>query len=309
MAYPGGGNGWPEQQPQQPYQQYPPQQGYQQDPQQQYQGYQQQGFQQFPQQTYQGFAPEPPKGGKKGLWIGLGALVLVIAVGATLFFVLRDGEEPQPQAAPQSSSAPAPPPSSSATKPPSSSSGAPKDNKVPSTTPGWQGILSVKDKTAYDLPASGWETEPGQIVGYNEGEYKMVIHEASTYKLGACPEARGSNRGVVGFATADQIPVENAARGAVRLWIQAATGKPDVPMPAITQVPIAGGSIQAVSSTGTFTPAESEECRAPSVKVTSAAFKSGDQTICFVMAMDQGTPDALPESEAQKILASLRPQQ
>ncbi|MFI7122873.1 hypothetical protein [Amycolatopsis sp. NPDC049868] len=308
MAYPGGGNGWPEQQPQQPYQQqgYPPQ--YPQDPQQQYQGYPQQGFQQFPQQTYQGFAPEPPKGGKKGLWIGLGALVLVIAVGATLFFVLRDGEEPQPQAAPPSSSAPAPPPSS-ATKPPSASSGAPKDNKVPSTTPGWQGILSVKDRTAYDLPTSGWETEPGQIVGYNEGEFKMVIHEASTYKLGACPEARGSNRGVVGFATADQIPVENAARGAVRLWIQAATGKAEVPLPAITQVPIAGGSIQAVSSTGTFTPAETEDCRAPSVKVTSAAFKSGDQTICFVMAIDQGTPDALPEADAQKILASLRPQQ
>ncbi len=312
MAYPGG-NGWPEQ-PQQPYQQQPPQQGYPpqnppqygqypQDPQQQYQGYQQ-----FPQQTYQGFAPEPPKKSKKGLWIGLGALVLVIAVGATLFFVLRDGEDPQPQAGPPPSSAPVPP-SSSASKPPPTSSGAPKDNKVPSTTPGWQGVLSAKDKTAYDLPASGWEIKPGQLVGYEEGEFKMVVHEASTYKLGACPDARGSNRGVVGFATADQIPVENAARGAVRLWIQSATGKADVPLPEIKQVPIAGGSIQAVSSTGTFTPSETEECRAPSVKITSAAFKSGDQTICFVMALDQGTPDALPDADAQKILASLRPQQ
>ncbi|WP_414940759.1 hypothetical protein [Amycolatopsis sp. cmx-11-51] len=310
MAYPGG-NGWPEH-PQQPHQQQPPQQGYPpqnplqygqypQDPQQQY-------FQQFPQQTYQGFAPEPPKKGKKGLWIGFGALVVVIAVGATLFFVLRDGDDPQPQAAPPASSAPAPP-SSSASKPPPASSGALKDNKVPSTTPGWQGILSAKDKTAYDLPATGWETKPGQVVGYNEGEFKMVIHEASTYKLGACPTARGSNRGVVGFATADQIPVENAARGAVRLWIQSATGKSDVPLPDIKQVPIASGSIQGISSTGTFTPAETEECRAPSVKVTSAAFKSGDQTICFVMAFDQGTPDALPEADAQKILASLRPQQ
>ncbi|WP_181775814.1 hypothetical protein [Amycolatopsis pittospori] len=320
MAYPGG-NGWPEQ-PQQPYQQQPPQQGYPpqnppqyaqypQDPQ-QYQGYQQQypqeGFQQFPQQTYQGFAPEPPKKGKKGLWIGLGALVLVIAVGATLFFVLRDGDDPQPQAGPPPSSS-APPPSSSASKPPSTSSGAPKDNKVPSTTAGWQGILSAKDKAAYDLPPTGWETEPGQIVGYNEGEFKMVVHEASTYKLGACPDARGSNRGVVGFATADQIPVENAARGAVRLWIQSATGKADVPLPEIKQVPIANGAIQAVSSTGTFIPPETEECRAPSVKVTSAAFKSGTQTICFVLVFDQGTPDAFPEAEAQKILTSLRPQQ
>ncbi|OXM55819.1 hypothetical protein CFP71_16620 [Amycolatopsis thailandensis] len=312
MAYPGG-NGWPEQQPQQPYQQQPPQQGYPPQNPPQYSQYPQQpqqpyeSYQQFPQQTYQGFAPEPPKKSKKGLWIGLGALVLVIAVGATLFFVLRDGDEPQPQAGPPPSSAPVPP-SSSASKPPSTSSGAPKDNEVPSTTPGWQGILSAKDKTAYDLPASGWETKPGQIVGYNEGEFKMVIHEASTYKLGACPDARGSNRGVVGFATAGDIPVENAARGAVRLWIQAATGKADVPMPDVKQVPIANGAIQATSSTGTFTPPETEECRAPSVKITSAAFKSGEQTICFVMAIDQGTPDALPDADAQKILASLRPQ-
>lgn len=317
MAYPGG-NGWPEQ-PQQPYQQqpqhgYPPQNPqytqdpqyaqYPQDPQQQYQGFQQQ---QFPQQSYQGFAPEPPKKGKKGLWIGLGALVVVIAVGATLFFVLRDGDDPQPQAAPPAS---APPPSSSASKPPSTpkSSGAPQDNKVPSVTPGWQGVLSVRDKTAYDLPATGWETKPGEIVGFSEGQFKMVIHEASTYKLGACPDARGSNRGVVGFATADQIPVENAARGAVRLWIQSATGNADVPLPEIKQVPIAGGSIQATSSTGTFAPPASEECRAPNVQVTSAAFKVGEQTICFVMVLDQGTPETLPEADAQKILASLRPQ-
>ncbi len=306
MAYPGGNGGRPEQ-PQQPYQQQPPQQqGYPPQYGQYPQDFQQQQyFQQFPQQTYQGFAPEPPKKGKKGLWIGLGALVLVIAVGATLFFVLRD-DDPQPQAAPPASSS-APPPSS-ASKPPSTSSGPPKDNKVPSTTPGWQGILSVRDKAAYDLPASGWETEPGNIVGYNQGEFKMVIHEASTFKLGACPDARGSNRGVVGFATADQIPVENAARGAVRLWIQAATGKADVPLPDIKQVPIAGGSIQAVSSTGTFIPAETEACRAPSVKVTSAAFKSGEQTICFVLVLDQGTPDTVTEADAQKILASLRPQ-
>ncbi|UUV30427.1 hypothetical protein NQK81_37565 [Amycolatopsis roodepoortensis] len=299
MAYPGGGNGWPEQQPQQPYQQ----QGYpQQYPQQQYQGYQQ-----FPQQTYQGFAPEPPKKGNKGLWIGLGALLLVIAVGATLFFVLRDGEEPQPQAGPPSS-APVPP-SSSASKPPSSSSDAPKDNKVPSTTPGWQGILSVKDKTAYDLPPSGWETKPGYVTGNTERDMKMVIHEAMRYKLGACPDVSGSHRGLVGFATADQIPVENAARGAVRLWIQSATGKADVPLPELKQITIAGGTIQALSSSASFTPSEGEGCRAPSVKVTSAAFKNGEQTICFVMVLDQGTPDALPEADAQMILASLRPQQ
>ncbi|RSM76136.1 hypothetical protein DL991_23120 [Amycolatopsis sp. WAC 01375] len=306
MAYPGG-NGWPEQ-PQQPDQRQTPQHGYlpqyAQDPQQQYQGYQQQGFQQFPQQAYQGFSPEPPKKGKKGLWIGLGALVVVIAVGATLFFVLRDGEDPRPEPTP-------PPAAASASNPPPTSRGgdAPEDNKVPSKTLGWQGIVSRQDKTAYDLPPTGWETKPGYVTGNTEREFKMVIREAMRYKLGACPDISGSHRGMVGFATADQIPVENAARGAVRLWIQSATGKADVPLPEIKQIPIAGGTIQALSSSASFTPSEGEGCRAPTVKVTSAAFKIGEQTVCFVMVLDQGTPDALSEADAQTILASLRPQQ
>ncbi|WET77685.1 hypothetical protein P3102_26900 [Amycolatopsis sp. QT-25] len=308
MAYPGGDHGWPEQRPQQPYQQQPPQQGYPpqypQDAQQQYQGYPQQGFPQFPQQTYQGFSPEPPKKGKKGLWLGLGALVLVIAVGATLFFVLRDGEDPRPEPMP-------PPAAASASEPPSTSQsgGVPEDNKVPAKTLGWQGIVSRPDKTAYDLPPTGWETKPGYITGNTEREFKMVIHEAMRYKLGACPDISGSYRAMVGFATADRIPVENAARGAVRLWIQSATGKADVPLPELKQLPIADGTIQALSSSASFTPSEGEGCRAPSVKVTSAAFKIGEQTVCFVMVLDQGTSGALSEADAQMILASLRPQQ
>ncbi|KZB80404.1 hypothetical protein [Amycolatopsis regifaucium] len=300
MAYPGG-NGWPER-PQQPDQRQPPPPGYPpqyaQDPQQQYQGHQQ-----FPQQTYQGFSPAPPKKGKKGLWIGLGALVVVIAVGATLFFVLRDGDDPRPEPTP-------PPAAASASKPPSTaqSGDAPEDNKVPAKTLGWQGIVSRQDKTAYDLPPTGWETKPGYTTGNTGRDLKMVIHDAMRYRLGACPDISGSNRGTVGFATADQIPVDNAARGAVRLWIQSATGKTDVPLPEVKQIPIAGGTMQALSSSASYIPSEGEGCRAPSVKVTSAAFKVGEQTICFVMILDQGTPDALSEADAQMILASLRPQ-
>jgi hypothetical protein len=35
----------------------------------------------------------------------------------------------------------------------------------------------------------------------------------------------------------------------------------------------------------------------------------GTQTVCFVMAMDQQVPDALPAEDAKKILESLRPKQ
>jgi hypothetical protein len=130
-----------------------------------------------------------------------------------------------------------------------------------------------------------------------------------------------SNRAKAGFMTAGDNAVDVAARGSVRLWAHAAgtstgtdtdtdtDGKvPDVPLPATTQIPI-NGKIQATSSTVTFTPPASDGCRAPRVQVTSAAFKVGTQTVCFVIAVDQQVPDALPAEDAKKILASLRPKQ
>jgi hypothetical protein len=312
MSYPGG-NGWQDQ-PQQPYQP-----GYQPHTQgEQYQPYE--GYQQYQQQFYGGDPggdPDPKKG-KAGLWIGIAALLLVIAVGVTLLIVLTSKEAGVPQAAPQTSApAPSAPPSSSASRGPSASS-SPSDpqpaNKVQSTTPGWQGILSTKDNVAYDLPPDGWDTRPGFISGYDSGSVKAYIHESSTYQAGACPAVNGSNRGKAGFMTAGDTAVDVAARGSVRLWAQAAgtgdDGKvPDVPLPGTTQIPIDGGKIQATSSAVTFTPPASDTCGAPSVLVTSVAFKVGPQTVCFILALDQQVPDALPAEDAQKILASLRPNQ
>jgi hypothetical protein len=295
MPYPG--NGWPEL-PQQPYH------GEQHQP---YQDYQQQQF-------YSGYpgGPQPPARKKTRLWIGIGALVLVIAVGVTLLIVLTGKDNGNQQTAPPPSAAAASSTSStSASSAPSSTRSA---NKVESTTPSWQGILSTKDNVAYDLPPDGWDTRPGFISGYDAGSVKAYIHESSTYRPDACPGVNGSNRGKVGFMTAGDNAVDVAARGSVRLWAQAAgtgaDGKvPNIPLPTTTQLPINGGKIQATSSTVTFTPPASDGCRAPSVQVTSAAFKVGTQTVCFVMAMDQQVPDALPAEDAKKILESLRPKQ
>jgi hypothetical protein len=258
-------------------------------------------------QPYQGFPP--PKKSRAGLWLGLGALVLVIAVGTTLFFVLRDDRQ-QPQAAPAPTSAPPAPstPRDSAPQPENNS------NQVPAVTPGWQGLVSTRDKVAYDLPPQGWSTTPGTEDGFDTGPAKIVLHDASLYKLGACPQLEGSIRGRAGFVTAGQIDVGNAARGAVRLWQQASTagadGKaPDVPQPPTAPLSLAGGAIQATTATATFKPGPGEECGPPSIKVTSVAFKVGEQTVCFLLALDQETPDTLPEADAQKILASLRPAQ
>lgn len=144
MPYPG--NGWPEL-PQQPYQ------GEQHQP---YQDYQQQQF-------YGGYpgGPQPPARKKTRLWITIGALVLVIAVGVTLLIVLTSKDNANQQTAPPLSAAAASSTSStSASSAPSSTRSA---NKVESTTPGWQGILSTKDNVAYDLPPDGWDTRPASF--------------------------------------------------------------------------------------------------------------------------------------------------
>jgi hypothetical protein len=119
MAYPG--NGWPEQ-PQQPP----------------YQGNQQQPFD---------GGPQPPAPKKAGLWVVVGALVVVIAVGITLLIVLTGNNNGNLQAAPVSLR-----PGTLASSAPSSTRSA---NNVESTTPGRQGILSTKDNVAPDTcPAS-----------------------------------------------------------------------------------------------------------------------------------------------------------
>jgi hypothetical protein len=316
MSYPGG-NG--RDQPQQPYQpgyQQPNHPG-QQYPQQHYPQQPYQGFQDHQQQPYYGGypgGPQPPapKKNKTALWVTIGALVVVIAVGVTLLFVLTGKDDPAPQAAP--SSAPVvPPPSPSPSKSGSPPSSTASNNRVDAVTPGWQGVLSIKDGVAYDLPPDNWDTRPGFISGYDSGSVKASIHESTTFRPEACAGVKGSNRGKAGFMTAGDNAPDVAARGSVRLWAQAAgTGEdgkvPEVPLPATTQIPIDGGKIQATSSTVTFTPPADEDCPAPSVQVTSAAFKVGTQTVCFLLVTDLQVPDALPAEDAKKILASLRPQ-
>ncbi|MFD8499643.1 hypothetical protein [Amycolatopsis sp. NPDC059657] len=294
-----GGQGWPNQ-PQQPYQQGFPQ-AYDQQYQQPYGQTQQ--YQLEPQQGFGGYPPPEPPKKKTGLWIAAVALVIVIAVGVTLLFVLTSKDEQQ-AAPPAPTSAPVPPPSSP------SASGVP-DNKTESTTPGWQGLKSIKDGAAYDVPA-GFDTKPGRNAGYDEGPTKVVMHESMTYKAGACPESRGSNRGRLGFVTVDQMAPEEAAMKAAKAWAIAGstekdTQPPQIADPPVSRLPLAGGTIQASSATVTFTSPASEECRAPNVLVISAAFKNGDKTTCFLITVDQGTPDSLPADDAKKIVASLRP--
>lgn len=276
---------------------------------------------------YQGFGlyqqqpPPPPRKPDRTPWIVAAAAVVVVAVGVVTTLLLVDSRsDPGTPIAATTSTPPPPSSSSSSTKRPSprpTTSKTPtevKDILVEPVVEGWQGVLSPKEGVAYDVPPDWKVQTPGTIVGFedNDGKPAAVMHGVSTYKDGACPGARGSYRGHVGFATADELALDVAARGGVKLFAESAALNPDgskapVVVNEIAPRKVGQGKVDAVTATAVLTVTQPGECPSPSVLFTSVAFKVGTRTALFVMYMDQGVPDALPAEVAEKVIASLRP--
>jgi len=293
--------------------------------------YHQQGHPQQPQQPggYQGFGmyqpPEPPKGNRTP-WIIVAVVVLVVAIGGvtTLFLVNRDDE--QPIADPGTSSSAPPPPSSgqkttssaprTTARQPSTSSTPTEveDILVDSVVSGWQGVLSFKEKVAYDVPKD-WEVEtPSTIVGFedNDGKPTAVMHGVTTYKPDACTSVKGSYRGRAGFVTAGTTEPARAASNGVKLFADSAALNPDgskaqVAVTEATPTKVNAGRIEAFTATATLTVTQPGECPSPTVVFTAVAFKNGENTALFMMYQDQGVSDALPAETAAKMVESIRP--
>jgi hypothetical protein len=331
MSTPGGPY-WQEPQPQyqvdpitgQPahYQQQPQQQPYPQQP-----GQPGQPGQQFG--GYQGFGmyqpPEPPKSSKAPLIIGLVVALVLIGGGVTTWLLLKDDGGGQASPPPTSTSTSAPTtsgkPSTSKSKPTTTKPSTPKtpteveDIKIDAVTPGFQGVLSFKEKVAYDVPAD-WKIEtPGTIVGFedNTGKPTVVLHGVSTYRDNACTDSPGSYRGHVGVIAIEDLEVTKGAKNGVKLFGDAAALNKDNSMAPVTYTePVATkvgqGKIDAMTATGTLTVTDPGKCPSPTVQFTSVAFKiDAKMTAVFISYMDQGVPDALPAETLQKIIASLRP--
>jgi hypothetical protein len=329
-----GGPYWQEQHPQyqvdpitgrplQPGQQAGQQPGYQQ-PGYQQPGYQQPGYQQpgYQQPGYGGLGgyqmppPGPPRRNHLPWILGLVAIVVVGGVTATLLLINKD-DKPTNAAGSPTSERPAPTTTIETTTPPPTTDTtplSPEDIQTDPVIPGWQGVLSPRDKAAYDTPPD-WQVEsPGTIVGFedNEGKPVALMHGVATYKPDACPDSPGSYRGHVGFVTADDLDPKKAAPGAAKLFADAAALNEDgtkarVTVSAPTPVKVAQNSIDAVRASATLTNDKPDGCDAPSIEFTAIAFKTGGQTGLFMMYMDQGTADALPADVAEQVISSVRP--
>ncbi|SER95767.1 hypothetical protein [Actinokineospora terrae] len=272
--------------------------------------------------AYQGFGmyppPPPPRRNRTPLIVTL-AVALALVVGTVVTIVVLQSGGTDPVAVPQSTTAEptlgtTSPRTPSTTPRRTTTSPLPSDARVPASIPGWQGVLSPREKAGYDVPKD-WKVEtPGTVVGFsdNDDNPSAIMHGTTTYKPEACPNSRGSYRGHTGFVTAGAADPERAAVNGARLFADAAALNPDdtrAPVSTTPPVPVkvANGTIDAVMATATVTATHPGECPSPTVLFTAVAFKNGTSTVLFMMYLDQGVPDALPADIAAQIITTIRP--
>ncbi|HVK25322.1 MAG TPA: hypothetical protein VM677_28530 [Actinokineospora sp.] len=315
MSTPGGPY-WQEPQPQYQVDPITGQPSYYQQPQQQ------------PYGGYQGFGmyqpPEPPKPNRTPWIVALVAVLVLVGGGVTTFLLLKDDSSPTGVGGQTSSSA-APtttkPKVSTPTKKPTTAkpttSKTPtevEDVKVEAVTPGFQGVLSYKDKIVYDVPAD-WKIEtPGTVVGFedNDGKVIAIMHGVTTYRPDACPAVKGSYRGHVGVVNAGDADITRAAKNGAKLFADgAAINKDNTKAPVTVTEPVptkvGQGKIEAMMATATMTVNQPGECSSPTVLFTSVAFQVEGKTVVLISYQDQGVSDALPGAVLEKIIASARP--
>ncbi|MBM7775891.1 hypothetical protein JOD54_006095 [Actinokineospora baliensis] len=245
--------------------------------------------------------PPPPRGNTR--WVVLLAVVLALLVGAVVAVVALVDDSPEPVAVAAPTTSP----------PPTVSLPQPTGVRVPSTRPGWQGVLSVKEQLVYDVPED-WKVENlGTVVGFNDnnGNAVAIMHGATTYKPEVCPESRGSYRGHTGFVSVGSTDPERAALNGARLFADAAALNPDDTRAPVATTPptpttIANG-VEAISATARVTITHPSDCPSPTVLFTSVAFRHGTSTALFMIYIDEGVPDALNPAIIDQIIKTIRP--
>jgi hypothetical protein len=258
-----------------------------------------------------------------GLIVGVVVGVLVAAVAvAGIFFVSRDTGQPTSprtiagptQTSPGTTSSPPRPSQSSAPRTPTrtpSTQPTPSPPDVPAVVPGWTAVES-RELVAYDVPPD-WKVEEGSLLtGFQAPGGLVIMHNSATFKDGACPADSSSSRGRAGLVSPKGQPAKEAAAAISKQWAEVAalddggTGA-TVGGTTVTTVTVAAGSTEATAATTVLTIPHPQPCQAPSMTFTAVSFEVKGQVVVFMLYLDQGMPDALPQDVAARIIGSLRP--
>jgi hypothetical protein len=295
------------------YPQYgqPAQPGYGQQPQDQQAPYQypQAPYQQPYQSSYGGFGvygqqppPGPPPRNRRTLTIVLSLVaVLVVAGVVTTVLVLTKGGQPQAGDRTQQASSS---PSTPATLKP-----------LDPRNPGWQVAVSNRRGVAYDLPKAQWTKEdPDQIAAMGPPDGDFVTGTGAAYYMkGFCAGSANSVRAGTAVTADDNNLPDKSAPATAQHWAQvaykASSGQqPDITLEPSKTIKVADGKVSAVLAIADVTPhSTGDACSPPTAKVYVASVgpQSGG-SVMLVLFADQGIPNAVSNSDAMKIMTSVR---
>ncbi len=272
-----------------------------------------------PQPPY-GSPPPPPAGPRRGRTVlavagGVAALALI---GTGIAYGLHGGGNGPAAAGPPPSR-----PASAASAPSDGEPGVSRQDDVKPVFPGWQTQTRESHGFRYDVPpaAEHWKVfDPDIVDAYTDSHGKPLVAMSGTadYREGGCASAVTQGIGTAGKGQLAQIGTQGGAGdlptnavNAAGNWGFAAYGGPEH-KPRIrmgTPVPWKRNGIDGYTVTARITVTyRPSSCVPPTAIVRSIAQRLKDGSVHeWVIYADQGVPNALTESEIEKIMETVRP--
>ncbi|GAA4229051.1 hypothetical protein GCM10022254_20630 [Actinomadura meridiana] len=186
---------------------------------------------------------------------------------------------------------------------------------VPPRVRGWKAVSSAKYGLTYDVSPS-WRILPsGTLHGYEgvNGGNPVMMSSGAEFREGACKDGDDEyDRADTGFNQYVVGDVLKVANHAANKWATNGYSEEGAPAPVVTlSAPktVRVGRARAVYIRADVVVKAGKKCSPPKAVVHTVAVPgvAPGLTTVFVLLADQGVPDALPNADMRKILASLRP--
>jgi hypothetical protein len=181
---------------------------------------------------------------------------------------------------------------------------------------GWQVQKSSSTRNvAYEVPKAQWtlkDPEDIQPLGPSNGDHVTGTGTA-VYQVGYCSGSPTSVRAATAVTASNDLPDKGAAATAehwAKLAYANSSGKPiGLSLEAPKQIKVADGKIDATLVVADLTLNVDDPCTPKTAKVYATAVTSSDNkgSVLLVLFADEGVPNAVSDSDAMKIMSSMRP--
>ncbi|WP_240351417.1 hypothetical protein [Streptomyces olivoreticuli] len=267
--------------------------------------------------------PAPaPQGGNKTLFAVVGGVVALAVIGGGAFFLLKDDKKDDKKS---DQSVIAPDPARKKDVLPTPDNSAAPEGTQP-VVAGWQTQTAREYRFRYDVPGKDakWNLLPQDtMTSYVDeaGKPQITMRDVAHFREGGCSSAANPNAfgetgkgqlatvGTMGGDTSLSIQ-ENARNWAGNWGFFAYGGKTNKPKIEVSEArPWKHNGIDGWTATAKVTVTNRpSQCVPATAIVKSIVEKQPDGKFhSWVVYADQGVPDALPETEIDKIMATVRP--